>query len=303
MWLAGVFQRRRPGRGLWLSRRVGCNEMATKLGLAGSSSCSRSLHQRQLAAPDARITADRAGDDWRLPAHVRPVPNTGFYWESARPGDGIDAISLDLTRRQIEPQPGALRRAARRRKRTTGGCRPSAGSRPTRGHSGCGCSPAGRRGRRPGWRGSAPTAPSGPITRACATSRSGIRASRRSCGRRGTGCLVRAKPAHQRAAGHGVRPQRIDVCRVRLRDDRPGRSGGAHARRVHRLAPADRRDLVAMMNGENGTTLPTIAPGSSSTRARISPYSQRFGDRVAFLARDAVAGGDGHPQRHHRAVQ
>src|SRR5204863_1877849 len=60
------------------------------------------------AAQDARITADRPGDDWSLPAHVRPVPDTGFYWESARPGDGIDAISLDLTWRQIEPQPGVF---------------------------------------------------------------------------------------------------------------------------------------------------------------------------------------------------
>jgi hypothetical protein len=56
----------------------------------------------------ATIVGIRAGDDWRLPAQVRPAPNTGFYLENASPRDGVVARSFDLTWRQIEPQPGVF---------------------------------------------------------------------------------------------------------------------------------------------------------------------------------------------------
>ncbi|MDL4816289.1 hypothetical protein [Actinomadura opuntiae] len=50
------------------------------------------------------------GDDWTLPAWVRPSPNSGFFSEQAAPEQHVDLRGLDLTWRQLQPDgPGRVR--------------------------------------------------------------------------------------------------------------------------------------------------------------------------------------------------
>ena len=44
------------------------------------------------------------GDDWRVPAWVRPSANSGLYSEDAAPSDHVDVRSVDVSWRQIEPR-------------------------------------------------------------------------------------------------------------------------------------------------------------------------------------------------------
>src|SRR4051794_4234465 len=60
------------------------------------------------ASPGVSTSGNRAGDDWQLPARVQPAPNTGFYLETVVPSVGVVARAFDLTWRQIEPQPGVF---------------------------------------------------------------------------------------------------------------------------------------------------------------------------------------------------
>ncbi|MCW4456771.1 hypothetical protein [Microbacterium sp. MPKO10] len=52
----------------------------------------------------------RTGDDWSLPSGVTPAPNSGFFSEEASPSDNVFTRSIDVSWRQIQPEPGALDR-------------------------------------------------------------------------------------------------------------------------------------------------------------------------------------------------
>ncbi|MCA9490374.1 MAG: hypothetical protein KC621_10630, partial [Myxococcales bacterium] len=46
------------------------------------------------------------GEDWRVPAGVVPVANSGFFSETARPAKGVDTGVIDVTWAQLEPRDG-----------------------------------------------------------------------------------------------------------------------------------------------------------------------------------------------------
>ncbi len=52
------------------------------------------------------------GDDWTLPAWVRPAGNSGFFSEDASLPDRVGVRSVDLTWRQLQPTSGGLDRTA-----------------------------------------------------------------------------------------------------------------------------------------------------------------------------------------------
>lgn len=49
------------------------------------------------------------GYDWSVPPGVEPRADAGFYSDQAAPAFGIDVRVLDLTWRQLEPEPGVIR--------------------------------------------------------------------------------------------------------------------------------------------------------------------------------------------------
>jgi hypothetical protein len=59
-----------------------------------------------LILPDTVTT--RPGDDWAMPAWVRPRPNSGFFSEDASAPDDVQVRSVDLSWRQLQPRPGIL---------------------------------------------------------------------------------------------------------------------------------------------------------------------------------------------------
>jgi hypothetical protein len=82
--------------------------LALVLAAALAVGCGSGAETATGAAGAARIVANRPGDDWRLPAHVTPAPGTGFYHETTSARDDVTARSFDLTWRQIEPTSGAF---------------------------------------------------------------------------------------------------------------------------------------------------------------------------------------------------
>jgi hypothetical protein len=58
-----------------------------------------------LIAPTAKSPVVHTGDDWTLPAWVRPAPFTGFFSEDASPANHVPVRSIDVTWRQIAPTP------------------------------------------------------------------------------------------------------------------------------------------------------------------------------------------------------
>lgn len=60
--------------------------------------------------PEATIelVSDAPGWDWTLPASVVPEPGTGFFSENATPELDVTARVVDLTWRQLQPEPGVF---------------------------------------------------------------------------------------------------------------------------------------------------------------------------------------------------
>ena len=63
-----------------------------------------------LADEDAPQVVD--GDDWSLPEWVRPASNSGFFSEDAAPSQSVFVRSVDVSWRQIAPEPGVIEMAA-----------------------------------------------------------------------------------------------------------------------------------------------------------------------------------------------
>jgi hypothetical protein len=72
-----------------------------------------SLGESAGQGPPATATSNISGYDWRLPGGLTPAGNSGFYHEYAEPGSRIDARSIDVTWRQIEPREDAFDTGAR----------------------------------------------------------------------------------------------------------------------------------------------------------------------------------------------
>jgi hypothetical protein len=62
------------------------------------------------AGPDGRTVSD--GDDWTLPAWVRPAANSGFFSEDGSEADHVTVRSIDLSWRQLRPKAGPLDRSS-----------------------------------------------------------------------------------------------------------------------------------------------------------------------------------------------
>lgn len=73
--------------------------------LGGAAACAGPT---ALATPAGVTIVD--GYDWSVPPGVAPRPDSGFYSEHADPALGLDVHVLDLTWRQLEPEPGVLRK-------------------------------------------------------------------------------------------------------------------------------------------------------------------------------------------------
>jgi hypothetical protein len=58
------------------------------------------------AGPDGVTIAD--GDDWTLPAEVRPASGSGFFSEDTSPSDHVFTRSIDFSWRQLQPADGDL---------------------------------------------------------------------------------------------------------------------------------------------------------------------------------------------------
>ncbi len=58
------------------------------------------------AEADAPVVND--GDDWTLPDWVRPAPNSGFFSEDADPAHAVFLRSVDVSWRQLAPEPGVI---------------------------------------------------------------------------------------------------------------------------------------------------------------------------------------------------
>lgn len=106
-------------------RRLGVLTVLLSLGLAACSTPPEptpapiETPAADSAGPDAPfIDADTMGvnvapgDDWTLPANARPATNSGFFSEEAAPDSRVFARSIDLSWRQIQPQPGDLDRTS-----------------------------------------------------------------------------------------------------------------------------------------------------------------------------------------------
>lgn len=64
-------------------------------------------HAAFIDAGDAGVTVTD-GDDWTLPAWVRPASNSGFFSEDASPADRVLTRSVDFSWRQLQPTDGEL---------------------------------------------------------------------------------------------------------------------------------------------------------------------------------------------------
>jgi hypothetical protein len=62
----------------------------------------------KLVTATPRHPTVRRGDDWSLPSWARTADDSGFFSEDAAPTDHVRVRSVDLSWRQVQPEPGPL---------------------------------------------------------------------------------------------------------------------------------------------------------------------------------------------------